>query len=241
MTYTRAASAASSLRAKQELVRLLFGPQYFRQGREAHKMLDHSIYTHSQLKNAYLQRIQELHPDKRRHNQVAVAVVQPQQHQQRDDSVASTTRDDTNYDEFISLREAWSRYEEFAKALAKVDNGSREADFTMFGVGCSFSDNEAERDKRSEITDQACRGWFFAGELGAGETNTHEDDTTNKPKEAPNQQSSLLDDDMFVLDENVEVRKPATRVQRKSLIDHMMGKRGWRIIFHVHRILDGCV
>ena len=228
MTYTRAASAASSLRAKQELVRILFGAQYFRQGCEAHKMLDHSIYTHSQLKSAYLQRIQELHPDKRRHNQVAVMPTQQQQQQQRDDHAVSTmTMDDNTNDEFISLREAWSRYEEFAKALAKVNNGSREADFTMFGVGCSFSDNEAERDRRSEITDQACRGWFFAGELSVGETNNHDDDNnnTNKPKEAQTIQSSLLDEDMFVVDENVEV-KSATRVQRKSLIDHMMGKRG---------------
>lgn len=169
-------------------------------------MLDHSIYTHSQLRAAYLERIQELHPDKRRN------VLQQQQQQlpgQRDEAS----------DEFILLREAWNRYEELAKELTKVNNGSREADFTMFGVGCSFADNDAEREKRSEITDQACRGWFSAGELGVGDTN----DSKRKMTETK-QHGSLLDENMFVVEDKSDASQ-STKGKRKSLVDHMIGRR----------------
>ena len=202
MTFTRAASAASSHRAKQELVRVLFGPKYCRQGREAHRMLDHSIYTHSHLKSAYLERLQELHPDKRRNNNNEML----SQNNQDDDAAR---------DEFISLQEAWDRYEEVAKALTKVSNGSREANFTLFGVGCSFSDSAEERERRSEITDQACRGWLPAGELGAGD---------DSDKERKTKQSSLLDDDMFVTEET-DVSSGST-AKRRSLVDHMVRPRG---------------
>lgn len=216
MAFTRAASAASSHRAKQELVRLLFGPKYYRQGRDAHRMLDHSIYSHSQLKSAYLERLQELHPDKRRNES-------PQND--------NYPNEDSARQEFISLQEAWDRYEEFAKALAKANNGSREANFTLFGVGCSFSDSAEERDMRSEITDQACRGWFSAGELGMG------DDESSERKKRTASRSSLLDDDMFVgTEEEVEhhssssstkpIATTASTSNRKSLFDRMMGKRG---------------
>uniref|UniRef100_A0A7S3P2L5 J domain-containing protein n=1 Tax=Amphora coffeiformis TaxID=265554 RepID=A0A7S3P2L5_9STRA len=205
MAFTRAASAASSHRAKQELVRVLFGPKYYRQGREAHRMLDHSIYTHSQLKSAYLERLQELHPDKRRNNHEILS------HNNNNNS------EDAARDEFISLQEAWDRYEEVAKALIKVSNGSREANFTLFGVGCSFSDSPEEQERRNEITDQACRGWFSAGELGVG------DESSDKAKQKT-KQSSLLDDDMFVTEEMDA--KPTSTGKRKSLIDHMVRPQG---------------
>lgn len=211
MAFTRAASAASSHRAKQELVRVLFGPKYYRQGREAHRMLDHSIYTHSQLKSAYLERLQELHPDKRRNNiNNNNKEILPNHNKDDDDTAAR--------EEFISLQEAWDRYEQFAKSLIKVDNGSREANFTLFGVGCSFSDSAEERERRSEITDQACRGWFSAGELGVG------GDESSDKESRKTKQPSLLDDDMFVTDEIYA--KADSNGKKKSLVDHMVRSRG---------------
>ena len=208
MAFTRAASAASSHRAKQELVRLLFGRQYYRRGPDAHRRLDHSIYTHAELKSAYLQRLQELHPDKRR-NQILAHKMEN-----------NNNNMDEASQEFISLQEAWRRYEEFAKALTKVSNGSASANFTQFGVGCSFSDNEAERDRRSEITDQACRGWFSAGEIGVGGN-----DSSSSSPTTTKTTMSLLDDDMFVTTETTtEIRSSSssTTTRRKSLIDHMV-------------------
>jgi hypothetical protein len=89
---------------------------------------------------------------------------------------------------FHDLQNAWDKYEDLASAMKKVTGGDKEAsNFTMFGVGCSFSDNEEERAFRNEITDQACRGWFSAGAIGSSSSNK----TMNKPK------VSLADDDMF--------------------------------------------
>ena len=211
MAFTRAASAASSRQAKQELVRLLFGKQYMRKGPEAHRLLDYSIYTHSQLKSAYLQRIQELHPDKRRHETLVSSST----------AVATSTLQDNANTEFISLQAAWSRYEEFAKALTKVNNGSREADFTLFGVGCSFSDNDAERDYRAEITDQACRGWFAAGQLGEG----NDEDVSHQQRSTSIKQTSLLDDDMFVaMGQDESESASVSKRKTKSLIPSAAGR-----------------
>ena len=61
------------------------------------------------------------------------------------------------------LQDAWMDYETLAKVMKKVDNKGADASFTLFGVGCSFSDNDQERERRNEIMDQAGRGWFSAG------------------------------------------------------------------------------
>jgi hypothetical protein len=164
-------------------------------------MLDHSIYTHEQLKTAYLERIHELHPDKRR-NEMPVN--------------GDKTTDHASA-QFILIKEAWSRYEEFARALTKVNNGSQGADFTLFGVGCSFSDTEEERQMRNEITDQACRGWFSAGELSTG-------DDTSGEKQKMKSQSSLLDDNMFTIqDDEGKMSPPSPPTgKRKSLVDQIV-------------------
>lgn len=180
---TRAAAASSSRRAKQELVRLLFGHETTSSNSNAacrSKKLDYASYSYSCLRSAYLEKIQTMHPDK--------------------------NRTDPNYKHnlFVELREAWDKYESIAKIAQKVDEGSLEKvkDFTMFGVGCSFSDNEAEREWRSEITDQACRGWFSSGALAE-----FTEDNTNTNFEP--QQTSLLDEDMFILsDEQAEGHSP---------------------------------
>jgi hypothetical protein len=146
-----------------------------------------------------LERLHELHPDKRR--------AAPESHQKE--------RYESN--EFVSLQEAWSNYEEFAKALKRVDNGTEEASFTLFGVGCSFADNERERAMRNEITDQACRGWFSAGELGEGGGQSKKDMQSDR-------EASLLDEDMFT-SEDSSASSDVMQTARKSLIDHMMGPK----------------
>lgn len=144
---TRASSAAFNLQAKQELVKLLFGQQYYRKGPMAHRLLDHSIYSYEDLRSAYLRRVQEIHPDK---------------HHQHVDSQNRLE----NQQQFIQLQQAWNRFEEIAKVMRTVDSGeSKNRNFTLFGVGCSFADSEQERNLRSQFTDQACRGWFSAGAL----------------------------------------------------------------------------
>ena len=75
------------------------------------------------------------------------------------------------------------------------------ADFTQFGVGCSFSDSEQERQLRWEITDQACRGWFSSGLIPeqtiSEATMMDEDDSADARNIRQQSPISLIDDDMF--------------------------------------------
>jgi DnaJ-class molecular chaperone len=169
---TRAVSATTSRRAKQELVRLLFREQYTRKGPEAHRKLDHSIYSYKELRKAYLGRLQEIHPDKNKSKGL--------------DSKRS----------FNELQEAWDNYENLAKMMRKVNKGDEaDANFTLFGVGCSFSDSPAERALREEITDQACRGWFSSGAIAERDDKQHEKEAKRL---ADLKKIPLADDDMFM-------------------------------------------
>jgi DnaJ-class molecular chaperone len=171
--------AATSRQVKQELVRLLFGKQYARTGPEGHqKMLDYSMYAYGDLKKAYLERAQEIHPDKNKSN----------------NNVDNNNKSKHSKHQFHELQDAWDKYEELAKAMKKVKNGET-ANFTMFGVGCSFSDNEQERALRDEITDQACRGWFSSGSIAAATSAIHDEET--KPTIYFKAEVSLVDEDMF--------------------------------------------
>jgi hypothetical protein len=172
---TRAARAATSRQAKQEIVRLLFGKKFSKTNREGHKILDYSIYTYPDLKKAYLERVQEIHPDKLK--------------QVRDADQAYLKQNRNNFHE---LQNAWDNYEEIAKAMKAFNNGNIvQSNFTKFGVGCSFSDSEEERALRDEITDQACRGWFSSGALAATSAKEESATAANVPP------VSLVDDDMF--------------------------------------------
>ena len=194
---TRAARAATSRQAKQEVVRLLFGKQYSKTGREGHRLLDYSIYSYADLKKAYLERLQEIHPDKlkQQHQQQTQPSVAVQEEDTRNNRYLHTT---TNH--FHELQSAWERYDEIAKDMTKAFNknasgGAADPNFTAFGVGCSFADNEEERALRNEITDQACRGWFSSGALSAGTSAEEEDGNSKTP--SPRSSVSLADDDMF--------------------------------------------
>jgi len=170
---TRAGQAASSRRVKQELVRLLFGAKFSKKGPEAHKKLDSASYSYADLKCAYFAKLQDIHPDKNKA------------------PGSSPFGRNTTKQHFHDLQRTWDRYNDMAKAMNKV-NPTGQGDFTKFGVGCSFSDNEYEKALRSEITDQACRGWFSAGELSERVSRS---ETSNSFLYTP---SSLIYDDMFV-------------------------------------------
>jgi hypothetical protein len=201
---TRVIAGSSSHHVKQQVVKMLFGAKYSGQGPNAHRMLDHSIYSYSELKTAYLEEVHKLHPDKNCH--------------------ISNHKKESAKRQFVELKEAWQRYEELAKTMRRVEKGDNEASsFTMFGVGCSFSDNDEERAQRDAIMDQACRGWFSSGALGNGD-----DEVDQEEKTFTKQQVSLCHDDYFVPhDESIndiqadeESKRPAK--PRNFLVGHLI-------------------
>jgi DnaJ-class molecular chaperone len=184
---TRAGQAAGSRRVKQELVRLLFGAKYSRTGPEGHKKLDSASYSYADLKRAYFSKLQEIHPDKNK---------------------AATSLGSDSKQHFHDLQKTWEQYSDMAKAMEKVQSNGQ-GDFTKFGVGCSFSDNDIEKELRTEIMDQACRGWFSSGELPA----SNHESTNSSFRYAP---SSLIDDDMFVEIKSDTKKREEVSVKRKE-------------------------
>jgi len=210
---TRAGNAAKSLRAKEDLLKLLFETKSHSLeggGRKTQQFLNHSSLTHDQLRTAYLKRVQELHPDK--HHTTT--------------TTGKCARDDVK-SQFVQLKEAWNRYQDFAKMIKRTPNGKTiDANFTMFGVGCSFADSEEERRLRNEITDQACRGWFSAGELtshNVGKSSGRIEKTTGGSK------SSLFtpqDGEMLENHSHSAEESTFTGGRRKSLVsDHLPASR----------------
>eukprot|EP00536_Pseudo-nitzschia_multiseries_P017643 jgi/Psemu1/299522/fgenesh1_pm.1700_\ len=221
---TRGAAAATSRDVKQKLVNLLFRDEHARTGPEGHKRLDFSIYSYEDLRKAYLKRLLVIHPDKLQSNSADIdgdtddediqrphfedtsRRIAPNQTGRRD---ASSFRDELK-EEFQELQSTWDRYEELSKSMMKVRGDGVAANFTKFGVGCSFSDNEEESALRREITDQACRGWFSSGLVSSGLTNeqTAENDNSNSQAETETETETetemrskpkpLIDDTMFI-------------------------------------------
>jgi curved DNA-binding protein CbpA len=191
-SWTRGAAAASSRKVKQELVRLLFGQKYGRQGPDAHRKLDYSIYSYKELRRAYLQRIQELHPDKLK------AANLP------------THQLESSKQSFTELQAAWDKYEDIAKMMKKVSNGEQkeDANFTMFGVGCSFSDSPEERAMRDEIMDQASRGWFSSGLL----PDRNDSGNNSASSMVDRHKTKLVDDNLFfTAEESSEINNSQTQ------------------------------
>lgn len=163
---TRAASATLTLRAKENLVRILFGvvPQTGPSNSTIKCVPDHSTFTYSDLRLAYLDRIQKLHPDKQKSSQL--------QHGRLgiSDRIEKTHRAQSAASPFVELLHAWNRYEAVTRDSKRLSKSDRkddvDANFTMFGVGCSFADTDEEREQRNRIMDQASRGWLSNGEIG---------------------------------------------------------------------------
>ena len=218
---TRAASAANSRRAKQEIVRLLFGANYSQRGPEAHRKLDPFRYSYSELRTAYLERLHDIHPDKSAHK-----------------SVTTSEQNDVRpgkgelHRQFVELQEAWDRYETVMRMMKNVQGGEKEEpSFTMFGVGCSFSDTPEEQKRRAEITDQACRGWFSSGEIAEVSV------AAKSEMEKCGTKSSLIDDDWFISAEEINSSSTTEhnnigdsgsvqpKTSRRSLVDPYFQRR----------------
>ena len=193
---TRAGAAALALRAKQNLLRLLIT-----KNDAPMRALDHSRYSYADLRSAYLEQIQRLHPDKV-NARVASTV---------DANISSETKE-----AFVELREAWDRYEQIARTMKRTGKNydSSCGGFTKFGVGCSFSDNAEERDSRAKIMDQASRGWFSAGEI------SERGDIGVREEKRPTQALPLACSDMFVQSSDDSNNVPADRRSKPSLVSH---------------------
>ena len=61
-------------------------------------------------------------------------------------------------EQFSLLQHAWERYQAGRPHSARETAPS--GNFTTFGVGCSFADDEFERAHRSSIVEQASRGYL---------------------------------------------------------------------------------
>lgn len=247
---TRAAVVANSRRVKQRLIQILFGAKNSMQGRESHRLLDYASYSYTDLKKAYFERVQLLHPDKmkfRNEDEMNENLKSPTK--QKIETLLSEENEKIGWREineaiqkpkpsrgheaFVELQEAWKNYNDVAKKTNTRDGP--EDNFTMFGVGCSFSDNPSEQLKRTEIMDQACRGWFSSGHLEVKSQpvdSLHQSksdiiDTKSGWRSAPEREKILDEEyqneqkaqsDMHT--KPLQKCKPAAR--RKSLIDHMI-------------------
>jgi hypothetical protein len=203
--------AVPSITAKRKVIQLLFGPHSHELcNRDNHcPPLDHTKYSYSDLKAEYLDRIQQLHPDKIKG--------------------CPAVREAARLS-FVQLQEAWNKYDEAAKLMKKVKNCGSEtsANFTMFGVGCSFADNDRERSLRIEYMDQACRGWIPSAALASGLTSELSSVQSVKPNKGASctfeNRISLMNDDDFVVVDSVEKKvKPASSSESKSrsLLGHL--------------------
>ncbi len=189
---TRGATAAMSRDVKRNLLKLLFGDKC---GRTDPRSLE--SYSYEDLRKEYLKRLQVIHPDKINANSIDANRLG-----QQDADILDPIRSKEDLKkEFQELQSTWDRYEELSKSMMKVVHGDgATANFTQFGVGCSFSDNDEERALRTEITDQACRGWFSSGLVSSGlatqkgKRNEHGNENADKTSG----RKSLIDDSMFV-------------------------------------------
>jgi hypothetical protein len=111
----------------------------------------------------------------------------------------------------------------FRQSTNKQDDNfwdDRNNNFTMFGVGCSFSDTPIEREKRNEIMEQASKGWFPSASLShSGEQSVvdHHESTQSYTK--------LSDDDMFMQQPITEEGTSTVEVRKKTLVQENYKRR----------------
>lgn len=243
MSGSRAATAAHSRRVKERLVKILYGKEYSRQGRNAHQKLDFASYTYDDLRQAYIQKVQLLHPDKFQSHEMTMnyeeesSTLYDSQKGEWEDveptswqSVQETIRQQNHrnrYQAFVDLKEAWEEYEKIAKVMKKGSGREIQSNFTMFGVGCSFSDNPYEQQRRAEIMDQACRGWFSAGQLPAVNENDKGSSSGNVKVPSWSSDSKRVGLDPQEDHRQEERLSPHDKkgTPRRSLIDHLILKR----------------
>ncbi len=95
------------------------------------------------------------------------------------------------------------------------DDGSNK--FTMFGVGCSFSDTPIEREKRNEIMEQASKGWFPSASLSQSGEQCSVDH-----RKSTQSYTKLSDDDMFM---QQQTTVEGTSTVKKTLVQENYKRR----------------
>jgi len=176
-------------------------------------------HTYSQLRSLYLDKVHSMHPDKLQHNQ-------------------KQNKEDVHI-QFIELKNAWEEYHASVrivqrksndKNIQSLDNNNDDDDyweedgddFTLFGVGCSFADSQAERDLRNKIMDQASRGWFSSGSISVANMD-RDDDSKEESSDAKlhlTKEIQLSDDNMFIstADQSTSEVSP---IRRKCLVNNV--------------------
>jgi hypothetical protein len=247
MSGSRAGSASHSRKVKERLVKALFGKEYSKHGPSAHQKLDFASYTYEQLRKAYIEKIQLLHPDKyqsrefrnmEREEQTSVYFHERKPWDEIEPTTWLNTQDAMKQKNprdkqqaFVDLKDAWDEYDKIAKVMKKGIGRETQSNFTMFGVGCSFSDSPDEQQKRAEIMDQACRGWFSAGQLPATITNGNDETSGNKEMTScvsdSKRRNSSPDGESFAVTDCTEISSSPgeSASRRRSLIDHLIVKR----------------
>lgn len=227
---TRGAAAANSRRIKQRLANVLFSEQFSKQGKDSHRKLDFASYSYDDLRQAYIQKVQMLHPDKLQATKNNTTDLQhPYDATKWKDAqeisswrvVEETMRKQKSrdlQDRFVDLKEAWDEYEKIAKLMKNKSDRDTQDNFTMFGVGCSFSDNPDEQRRRSEIMDQAGKGWFSAGQIGEA---ANEKSQPSSVGVEPGNWSRRIESDES---ESVDSQLTNTHKHR-TLIDHLIVKK----------------
>lgn len=196
---TRAATASTARDVKRKLIKLLFREEHGRTGSNHHARLDVPVYSHGELRRAYLKRLQVIHPDKINANCTDVNRAHFGNRQHPKNVIPLPMKCELKI-EFLELQSIWDKYEELSKSTMKVIQGAgATANFTKFGVGCSFSDNEEEKALRKEITDQACRGWFASGLVSSGPSIKEDVLVSSKvSNRVEAERKSLIDDSIFI-------------------------------------------
>jgi hypothetical protein len=122
------------------------------------------------------------------------------------------------HERFVDLKEAWDDYEKVGKLTKNRSDRDIQNNFTMFGVGCSFSDNPDEQRRRAEIMDQASRGWFSAGQIPEI---TKDDSKANSDFQLGKWSIRIKKS----VKENVAAPLSTNIPKRRTLIEHMTKKK----------------
>ena len=224
----RVTSEIGSRRARENLVRILF--QHLKKD-QFDDRLQRRRHSYSQLRAAYIDLVHTIHPDK-------LAAF-------HDDE--ERTRRQECQQKFVELQTAWEQYHASVREVLREDDDDRkfdddsscaieDANFTMFGVGCSFADTPDERDRRDKIMEQASRGWFPSASLsfsaeGKGEDGEYsqcelkvesrrgDNDKMHPCLDVP--RVPLIDDNMFVSEDQSKMKKDFILTKKMSLIQNI--------------------
>jgi hypothetical protein len=257
----RVTSAIGSRRARENLVRLLFHQSKKDQIDDAHApgAIDHRRRQHSysQLRAAYIELVHTIHPDKFAfYNDDEEERIRKEECQEKfvelqsaweeyHASVREVRRDrHRNIDRRSRMSGDNSDEKKDDDDRATFDDDSfyddiEDANFTMFGVGCSFADTPDERDRRDKIMEQASRGWFpsaslsFRDNTGEGqrdysnnefkvESCREDDDTMHSCLDTYAPRVPLIDNNMFVSEEEQSnMNKEVVSSRKVSLIQNV--------------------